>query len=176
MNNSTSITESKTKRDIDIKVSLFYLFLYLICAMLIAGLCYLLSANKFYNFTINEEPTFSLPYQTTNYLTMIAINFVGLASFLMWITLRTNARPKKEIYENFITLGILMITFLLYPLFTYALHLPIVGCIVLGITIALSIYTTYRYYNSSISSGVFITIWTLWLMYLFILNFAYCLL
>lgn len=176
MNNSASITENQSKRDIDIKVSLFYLFLYLISAMLIAGLCYLLSANKFYDFVINGEPTFSLPYNTINYITMIAIDFVGLASFLMWISHRTNARPKKEIHENFITLGILAIAFLLYPLFTYALFLPIIGCIVLGIVIGLSIYTTYRFFNSSISAGVFMTIWTLWLMYLFILNFAYCLL
>ncbi|MBP3630742.1 MAG: tryptophan-rich sensory protein [Clostridia bacterium] len=174
--NNTTTTSYDNKETIDFKTAFFYLFIFITSSMIIALLAYLLSANKLFDFIVNNEPTFSLSSNLLKYLTLIALDFVGLATYLMWFSHYVNKRPKNEIHENFIHLGILLLVFLLYPLFTFGLSLPIVGCCILGVLIGYSIYVTYRYYNSSISAGVFMTVWTLWLMYVFILNFAYCLL
>ena len=171
-----STTAYESKNQIDFKTAFFYLFIFLASAMIIALLAFLLSANNLFDFIVNNEPTFSLSSNLLKYLTLIALDFVGLATYLMWFSHYTNKRPKNEIHENFIHLGIDLILFLLYPLFTFGLTLPIVGCCILGVLIGYSIYLTYRYYNSSIGAGIFMTVWTLWLMYLFVLNFAFCLL
>ncbi len=175
MYNYQSATYDKEK-NIDVKTALFYLFVFLLSSVIFAFLCYLFSASKFFDFNVNGEPTFFLSANILCYITLIALCFLGLGTYLMWFSKYDTGRPAKEIQENFISLAIMLILFLLYPLFTFALQLPIFGAIILGLVIAVSIYTTYRYYNSSISAGIFITIWTLWLMYVFTLNFAYCLL
>ena len=176
MNNYASNPAYDKRQSIDLKVAFFYLFVFLFGAMIVASLCYLLSANKFFDFVVNNEPNFYLSHKLLSYLTIIALDFVGLATYLMWFSHYIYRRPHKEVQENFICLGINLLIFILYPLFTFALSLPVVGCVILGVVIGFSIYTTYRYYNSSISAGIFYTIWTLWLMYVFTLNFAYCLL
>lgn len=175
MNDYASTTYDK-KQTLDFKISFFYLFLFLLGAMVIALLAYLLSANKFFDFVVNGEPSFFLSAKLLKYLTLIGLDFVAIASYLMWFSNYSAKRPKKEIHENFIYLSLFIILFLLYPLFTFAIVQPVVGCCILGVAIGLSIYVTYRYFNSSISAGIFMTIWTLWLMFVFILNLAYCLL
>ena len=175
MNNYQPAAHQK-ENNIDVKTALFYLFVFLASSVIFAFVCYLFSAKNFFDFSVNGEPSFFLSSNTLCYITLIALCFLGLGSYLMWFSKYDANRPKKEIFENFISLAISLILFLLYPLFTFALALPIFGAIILGLVIVVSIYTTYRYFNSSIGSGIFITVWTLWLMYVFVLNFAYCLL
>ena len=66
--------------------------------------------------------------------------------------------------------------FLLWAFFTFTLSLPIVGVIILGLAIALLLFVVYRFMTNSIVAGCLLTVWALWLMYLFVLNFAFVLL
>ena len=153
-----------------------YVFLYIIGAMVIGGITYLMCGNNGYTFIKNSEPNFAMSFSGITWCTMFGLDLLGIASFFMWLSKYTDSRPKKEILENFIPLIIHLVLIMLWALFSFGLLLPIVGCCILGVSIVVAIYMTYRYYNSSIIAGILSTIWTLWLMYVFILNLAYCLL
>lgn len=146
----------------------FPLIIFLVGTWFIMLLSSLLGGNMVKIATdVVPSPRLSLRWYTI--IWVLAITLIAIATFMMWTK---HKRPKQEIRENlisyFITIGVLM----LWPLFFFRLSLGIVACVILGISIILSIYTTYRYYNTCIGAGIIFTFFTIWLIYLFYLNFG----
>lgn len=152
-----------------------YIFVFIICSMAIGGVAYLLCGNNLFTFQVNNEPIFAIESTFLKWIIMFGLDLLGISSYFMWLSKYTENRPKKEILENFIPLIIQLFLFLMWTLFTFGLNLPIVGCAMLGGTAVVAIYTTYRYFNSSIISGILSTLWTLLLIYVLSTHFAYCL-
>ena len=167
--------KEETENDSRGEIYWLYVFIFILGSMAIAGICYLMCGNNFYSFKVGNEPEFALDFKILMWSTMFGLDLIGLASYFMWLSRFTDNRPKKEILENFIPLIIHLVLFILWPLFTFGLNLPIVGCAILGASIIVAIYLVYRYFNSSIIAGILFSIWTLWLMYMLSTNIAFCL-
>lgn len=172
------IVNEKSESESDYKGEIYwlYVFVFIIGSMLYAGICYLLCGNNFYTFRLDGEPSFALEFSALKWCTMFGLELLGLATYFMWLAKYTDNRPQNEILENFIPLIIHLVLFMMFPLFTFALSLPVVGCAFLGASIMVLIYLVYRYFNSSIIAGILSVCWTIWLMYVLSQNFAYCLL
>lgn len=166
---------SKSETDERSEIYWLYIFVFIICSMAVGGLAYLMCGNNFFTFEVAGEPNFAIETRLLKWIMLFALDILGIASYFMWLSKFTESRPKKEILENFIPLIILVVLFWMWALFTFGLNLPIVGCAILGATAIVSIYATYRYFNSSIIAGILETIWTLWLIYVLSTQLAFCL-
>lgn len=147
-----------------------------LAAGLVLGGAYFALELKNFPLIKNGEPTFSLSPTLLLWLGSAAVLLIGISTFFMLTTSGVINRPKKEIIENLISLGVSCLLLIMYPLFFYLCALKIVGVIMLGLTIVSLSYTTYRYYNACLLAGSIMCLVTLWLNYLFIISFAYLLL
>ena len=150
--------------------------LILLLANTVIALVYLFLTRGFsYDLIKNGEPLFALPTAIILWVTFGMILVLGLAPYFMF-NLSNFKTDRYGLKLNYTLFYLHFLGVILWTLFTFTLSLPIVGVIFLGITICALIFTVYRFMTNSIVSGVMLTLWALWLIYLFILNLAYILL
>lgn len=151
------------------------IFLFLIVNIVIA-LCYLFFVGAFnYSFKVNGSPSFTLAPELLLWITFGMIVMLGLVPYFLYniSNFKTNRDGLKLNYTLYYTH---FLFFLLWAFFTYTLSLPIIGIIMLGIAIIIGAFVVYRFTTNTIVGGSILTLWALWLIYLFILNLAYLLL
>ena len=77
---------------------------------------------------------------------------------------------------NYTIYYIHFLLFLLWAFFAFTLALPTAGLVILGLAIVLGVFVVYRFMTNSIVAGSILTVWCLWLIYIFVLNLAYIIL
>lgn len=146
---------------------------FMLTNIVIAFVYYFLTAGFVYPFTSGAEPSFALSASSILWVTFTLTIIVGIINFMPLALSknmnRTGLRLTYALYYIF------FLMFLLWALFTFTLHLPTAGVIILGVTTSLGIYLAYRYLTRSIVAGVIFTLYLLYLIYLFVQNLAYVL-
>lgn len=151
------------------------LFLFLLTNLVIS-LCYLFLVKSFnYSFQVNGSPGFALSPETLLWITFGMIILVGLVPYFLY-NLSNYETDRRGLRLNYTLYYTHFLFFILWSFFTYTLALPVVGIIMLGLAILLGVFVIYRFTTNTIVGGCLLTIWGLWLIYLFILNLAYLLL
>lgn len=151
-------------------VSLIY---FMLSNLVVALAFYFLTSEFIYKFSVNSEPSFSLNPSALLWITFSMLVILGVVNFML-LSLSKN-QNKAGMRLSFTLYYIFMLGVLLWAFFSFTLALPTAGVVLLGITICLGIYLTYRYLTRSIVAGVILTIFNLYLIYLFVTNFAYIL-
>lgn len=162
---------SKNKKTSPKYMSLFY---FLASNVVIALIYYFLVSGFVYPFTVGGEPAFSLSANLILWLTFCLTIIVGVVPFMELSLAKNTNRTGQRV--TFVIYYIFLLMVLLWALFTFTLKLPVVGVIILGITIALGIYLAYRFLTRTIVGGVIFTLYLLYLIYIFVQNLAYVLL
>lgn len=156
--------------------AIWFPLLTLILANSFIAVVYLFLVKGFnYTFIKNGEPTFALSGTIILWVTFGMLILMGLVPYFLF-NLSNFKTDRTGLKKNYCWYYWFMLMVLLWAFFSFTLKLPIVGCIILGIAIAEGIYTTYRFMTNSICSGVLLSVFNMWLIYLFILNLAYILL
>ena len=168
----TMATSSKQKKTSNI---LFPLITLMLANGLIALIFLFFTKNFNYNFIVNGEPAFALNKDVLMWISFGFLIILGLAPYFLFnlSAFKTDRYGLKLNYSLYYS-GLLL--FLMWSFFSFTLSLPIVGVIILGLAIILWIFVVYRFMTNSITSGIILTLFCLWLIYLFILNFAFVLL
>ena len=150
------------------------LFIFLVMNLVIS-LCYLFLVRAFnYSFQVNGSPSFALSPEILLWVTFGMIILMGLVPYFLF-NISNYETDRYGLKLNYTLFYIHFLFFVLWAFFTYTLALPVVGIIFLGLAIALGVYVIYRFTTNTIVGGSLLTIWGLWLIYLFILNLAYLL-
>lgn len=169
---NTSTTNSSTKKTTGVVFPLLILML----TNIVIAVIYLFFVRGFnYTFQVNEEPMFAIPGNILMWITFGMLILLGTVPYFLF-NLSNFKTDRYGLRLNYTLYYIYMLEVLMWAFFSFTLSLPIVGVIMLGIAIALGIFVTYRFMTNSITSGVILTIFELWLIYVFVLNFAYVLL
>lgn len=169
---NTNITSTTSKKTTGVVFPLLTLML----ANIAIAVIYLFFTKNFnYSFKVNGEPTFALSPNLILWLTFGVIILLGMVPYFMF-NLSNFKTDRPGLKLNYTLYYIHFLFFLLWAFFTFTLALPIVGIIMLGIAICIGIFTIYRFTTNTIFGGIILTLWGLWLIYLFILNLAYLLL
>lgn len=156
--------------------SVWFPLLTLMLANIAIAIIYLFLVRGFnYTFSVSGEPNFAIPAPILMWLNFGMLIVLGLVPYFLF-NLSNFKTDRFGLRLNYTLFYIYMFLFLFWALFSFTLSLPVVGLIMLGITISLGIFVTYRFMTNSICSGVLLTVFELWLIYIFILNFAYVLL
>lgn len=143
---------------------------------LVISLVYLFLVRGFnYPFQVNGSPSFALPPEIILWITFGMIILVGLVPFFLY-SVSNYDTDRVGLRINYTLYYLHFLFFVLWAFFTFTLTLPIVGLIFLGLAIILGVFVIYRFTTNTIVGGSLLTIWGLWLIYLFILNLAYLLL
>ena len=169
---NTSTTSTKSKKTTGVVFPLLTLML----ANIVIAVIYLFFTKNFnYSFQVNGSPSFALSPNIILWMTFGVIILLGAVPYFLFnlSNFKTNRIGLKINYTLFY---IHFFFFLMWSFFTFTLSLPVVGLIMLGITIGIGIFTIYRFMTNTIVGGAILTLWGLWLIYLFILNLAYLLL
>ena len=169
---NTETINSNTKKTTGVVFPLLILML----TNIVIAIIYLFFVRGFnYTFQTNGEPMFAIPGNILMWLTFGMLILLGTVPYFLF-NLSNFKTDRNGLKLNYTLFYIYMLEVLMWAFFSFTLAMPIVGVIMLGIAIALGIFTTYRFMTNSITSGVILTIFELWLIYVFILNFAYVLL
>lgn len=154
---------------------LFSLLTLMLANTLIALIYYFYVRNSNYSFIKNGEPSFALSGNLLFWITFGMVIFLGVVPYMLFNKshFQTN---RAGLRLNYTLYYIHFFIFLLWAMFSFMLKLPIPGIMILGVCIALGIFVVYRFMTNSIIAGTILSIWTLWLIYIFILNLAYVLL
>lgn len=155
--------------------SLFSLFTLMLTNTLIALIYYFYVKNSNYSFIKNGEPSFALSANLLFWITFGMIILLGVVPYMLFT--KSNFQTNRVgLRLNYILYYVHFFVFLQWAMLSYMLKLPIAGVVVLGISIALGIFVVYRFMTNTIIAGTILSIWTLWLIYIFILNLSYVLL
>ena len=150
-------------------------FMFLLMNLVIA-LIYLFLVRGFnYSLQVTGSPTFALSPEIILWMTFGMIIVVGLVPFFLY-SVSNYDTDRIGLRINYTLYYLHFLFFVLWAFFTFTLVLPIVGLIFLGFAILLGVFVIYRFTTNTIIGGSLLTIWGLWLIYLFILNLAYLLL
>jgi len=147
---------------------------FMLTNVVIALIFYFLASSHIYRFMVNGEPSFALNGTSLLWVTFVLTVIVGIINF-MPLALSKNMN-RTGLRLTYMLYYIFFLMFLLWALFTFTLKMPVVGVIILGLTIALGIYLAYRYLTRSIVAGVIFTLYLLFLMYVFVTQLGYVLL
>lgn len=170
MNSSTTFqTKRKTTS------TLFPLFTLMLANGLIALIFMFFAKNNSILFMKNGEPSFAMPANLLFWITFGMIIGLGVVPYMLF-NISGFKTDRVGLTLNYSLFYLHFLLFLMWAMFTYFLSLPVAGYIVLGVSICVGIFANYRFMTNSISAGTILTIWCLWLIYLFVLNFAYVLL
>ena len=169
---NTSVSSTKTKKSTGVVFPLLILML----SNIVISVIYLFFVKNFnYSFIVNGEPTFAMSHILLLWITFGMIIMLGIVPYILF-NLSNFKTDRFGLRLNYTLYYVHFLLFLLWAFFTFTLSLPIVGVIILGVATALLLFVVYRFMTNSIVAGCLLTIWALWLMYLFVLNFAYVLL
>ena len=140
------------------------------------ALVYWFLVNKFnYTFMVNGEPNFALDGNILFWITFGFIILLGVVPYMLFN--KSNFKTDRAgLRLNYTIFYLHFLLFILWALFSFTLKMPAVGVIMLGLAICLGVFVVYRFMTNSIVAGSLLSIWALWLVYVFVLNFAYVLL
>lgn len=168
----TSVYKENTKKTTG---SFYPLFLLMLSNAVIAVIYLFLVRQNNYTFSINNEPSFALDGNILFWITFGMIILIGVVPYMLFN--KSNFKTDRHgLRLNYSLYYIHFLLFLMWALFSFTLKMPVIGVIFLGMAIALGVFVMYRFMTNTIVAGSIITIWGLWLIYVFILNFAYILL
>ena len=164
-------TTSTTKKSTG---AIFPLFTLMLANALIAVIYLFYVKNSNYSFIKNGEPTFALDGTILFWITFGMIITLGVVPYMLF----NKSNFKTDRYGlrlNYTLYYIHFLFFLLWAMFSFMLSLPVAGVIILGLAIAIGIFVVYRFMTNSIVAGTILSVWAVWLVYIFILNLAYVL-
>ena len=172
---NTSFADSVNTNKNHIKTIVYPLFIFM-CGSIIAGLIFLfLQKSNNYDFIVNGEPSFAIPSRVHIWISFCMIVLLGVCPFMLYYI--RNSNPDKMGQKlNYSLFYCHLLFVLVWALCSFTLSSPILGVIGLTIAIAIGIFATYRFMSNTITAGVILFVWNVWLIFMFVLNLAYCLL
>lgn len=149
------------------------LCLFMLANLAIAFIFYFLSSGFIYPFASGGEPSFSMPPKVILWMIFSYLVILGVINFMLFSLSKNlnNFGMRLTLLLFYIFMGMT----LLWALFSFTLKMPIVGVVILGLTIAFGIYLTYRYLTRSVVAGSILTLFILNLIYIFVTQLGYCL-
>ena len=144
--------------------------LFLLITSLVAILGYLGSGGNFATIEILGKSGFVV--DKTILLLLSIVGFLMAANAI--IVANNDTSKEKEAYAktNTILYFVQIVLFAFWPLFFYSIESALISSIVLFFSICLSIYILYRFYPLSLYAGILYSIWTIWQLFVFVVNFA----
>jgi len=163
---STSTTLKTTYKSKNI---LSTLLLFLLVNVVISLIFLFITKNFTYPFL---NVPFALNPTTILWVTFGVLSALGITPYFLH-NISNGKTDRQGLKLNYHLYYIMLLAFLSWSLFTYTLSLPIVGLIILAISIIIGMFTMYRFTTNTIVGGVCLLIWNLWNCYIFIIQLAY---
>jgi len=169
---NTSVTTPKTKKTTGV---IFPLLTLMLANGLIALIYLFFVRQNNYSFVVNGEPNFALNGNILFWITFGMIIALGVVPYMLF-NLSNFKTDRCGLRLNYTIYYIHFLLFLLWAFFAFTLALPTAGLVILGLAIVLGVFVVYRFMTNSIVAGSILTVWCLWLIYIFVLNLAYIIL